>query len=52
MDDSVYEGLLIPLAQLCHIAKINIAYSAIPQGKDVARVWVTMEQAKLQLYEH
>lgn len=52
VNDSIYEGLLIPLAQLCHIAEINIAYSAISQGKDVARVGVTMEKAKLQLHEY
>lgn len=40
--------LLVPLAQFGHVAKINVRDAAVGQRKNVARVRVTMKQAKLE----
>lgn len=40
--------LLVAVAELCDIAKVHICNATIPEAEDVAGVWVTMEQAKLQ----
>jgi hypothetical protein len=45
---SQHTHLLVAVAELCHVAKVYICNAAVTQAEDVARVWVTVEQAKLQ----
>lgn len=45
--NGINQDLLVALAQLCYIAEVHVCNSAIWHGKDVARMGVTMEQAKL-----
>lgn len=47
MHNGVYQGLLVPLTQLCNVAKVHIPYAAIPQREYVAGMGVSMEEAKL-----
>ena len=42
------EGLLVPLTQLRNVAKVNIGNSAVAQRKDVAWMWITVEEPELQ----
>lgn len=48
MDHSIDQGLLVPLAQLRHIAKVHITYSAVLEGENVAWMWVSVEKTKLR----
>ena len=52
--DSVHHGiderLLVLLRHLSHIAKVYVRDAAVRQRKDVARVWVPMEQPKLHTH--
>ena len=47
MYNGVDECLLVALAELCHIAKVDICNPAVWHGKDVPRMRVAMEQPKL-----
>jgi len=47
--NSIYQGLLVGLAQLCYVAKVHICNAAIWHGKDVSWMWVPMEQPKLHV---
>lgn len=48
MHDSIDQNLLVGLAELCHIAKINISDAAVPKSENVSRVRVPMEQPELR----
>ena len=45
----VDERLLVALAELRHVAEVDVGDAAVAQGKDVAWVGVAVEQAKLQV---
>ena len=43
----VDQDLLVLLTELCHVAEVHVRYPPVPEGEDVARVWVSVKQAKL-----
>lgn len=44
----VDQHLLVGLAQLRHVAKVDVRDSPVPQSKDVARVRISVKQPELQ----